>query len=261
MRELDFSPLDFFRLVSVINALPNKWRDSLRRSSHHKKKAFNLQEQIVLNLNGQKTPINKAVSKTIYKEFRNRVITIPSAQKKYSCCFINDTLDWKEIYGLPHRVTSDTKLREFQFKLLNRYLVTNVFLNKIGVLPSPACSLCGKENESLEHILISCNYAREFWAEVIKWLRNLKVNINNLNNREILFGMSNCEDEIFVNHVLMIAKQYLYSCRCKNKSPLIKVFNARIRKIEILELEVAKSKNKLPDYTAKWGKFLKNIDL
>lgn len=261
LRELDFSPLDFFRLVSVINALPNKWRDSLRRSSHHEKKAFNLQEQIALNLNGQKTPINKAVSKTIYKEFRNRVITIPSAQKKYSCCFINDTLDWKEIYGLPHRVTSDTKLREFQFKLLNRYLVTNVFLNKIGVLPSPACSLCGKENESLEHILISCNYAREFWAEVIKWLRNLKVNINNLNNREILFGMSNCEDEIFVNHVLMIAKQYLYSCRCKNKSPLIKVFNARIRKIEILELEVAKSKNKLPDYTAKWGKFLKNIDL
>ena len=73
--------------------------------------------------------------------------------------------------------------------------------------------------------------------------------------------MSNCEDEIFVNHVLMIAKQYLYSCRCKNKSPLIKVFNARIRKIEILELEVAKSKNKVPDYTAKWGKFLKNIDL
>ena len=198
LRELDFSPLDFFRLVSVINALPNKWRDSLRR---------------------------------------------------------------KEIYGLPHRVTSDTKLREFQFKLLNRYLVTNVFLKKIGVLPSPACSLCGKENESLEHILISCNYAREFWAEVIKWLHNLKVNINNLNNREILFGMSNCEDEIFVNHVLMTAKQYLYSCRCKNKSPLIKVFNARIRKIEILELEVAKSKNKLPDYTAKWGKFLKNIDL
>ena len=52
LRELDFSPLDFFRLVSVINALPNKWRDSLRRSSHHEKKAFNLQEQIVLNLNG-----------------------------------------------------------------------------------------------------------------------------------------------------------------------------------------------------------------
>ena len=77
-----------------------------------------------------------------------------------------------------HRVTSDTKLREFQFKLLNRYLVTNDFLNKIGVLTSPACSFCGKENESLEHILISCHYAKDFWAQVIKWLCNLKVNVN-----------------------------------------------------------------------------------
>ena len=135
--------------------------------------------------------------------------------------------------------------------------MTNVVLNKICVLPSPACSLCEKENEFLEHILISCNYAREFWAEVIKWLCKLKVNISNLNNRENLFGVSNCEDEIFLNHVLLVAKQYLYSCRCKNTSALIKVFKARLRKIETLELEVAKSKSKLPDYTAKWDKFLK----
>ena len=54
--------------------------------------------------------------------------------------------------------------------------MTNDFLNKIGVLPSPASSFCGKENESLEHILISFHYAKDFWAEVIKWLCNLKDN-------------------------------------------------------------------------------------
>ena len=64
-------------------------------------------------------------------------------------------------------------MREFQFKLLNKYLVTNAFLYKIGVVSSPVCSFCRKENESLEHILIHCNYTKEFWAEVIKsaWLR------------------------------------------------------------------------------------------
>ena len=107
--------------------------------------------------------------------------------------------------------SSSTNYSEFQFRLLNKCLVTNVFLNNIGVSPSPACSLCGKENESLEHILISCNYTREFWAEVIKWLCNLKVNINNPNNREILFGMSNCEDKIFVNHVLLIKMCFFLS--------------------------------------------------
>ena len=199
----------------MLNALPSQWRGSLNRSLYSVKKAFNLQEQIVLRLNGQNTLISKAVSKTVYKELRNRVITIPSAQEKYRSSFINDTLDWPEIYSLPHRVTSDTKMREFQFKLLNKYLAKNVFLYKIGVVSSPMCSLCGKENESLEHIFIHCNYTEDFWAEVIKWLRSLNVNINNLNNKEIMLGMPNCEDELFVNHVLLIAKQYLYFCRCR----------------------------------------------
>ena len=215
VRELNLTPLDLFRLVSVVNALPSVWRDLLKRSSHSDKMTFDIQDQTVLSLNGQKTLINKAVSKTIYNELRNRVISAPSAQKKCNSRFVNDTLDWSEIYSLPHRVTSDTKLREFQLKLLNRYLVKNDFLNKIGVLPSPACSFCGKENESLEHILISCHYAKDFWVEVIKWLCNLKVNVNSLNNREIMLGMPDCEDELFVNHVLLIAKQYLHSCRCK----------------------------------------------
>ena len=50
--------------------------------------------------------------------------------------------------------------------------MTNDFLNKIGVLSSPACSFCGKENESLEHILISYHYhvAKDFWAVVDKRL-------------------------------------------------------------------------------------------
>jgi len=82
VRELNLTPLDLFRVVSVVNALPNEWRDLLKRSSHSDKRTFNPQDQIALSLNGQKTPINKAVSKTIYKELRNRVISTPSAQKK-----------------------------------------------------------------------------------------------------------------------------------------------------------------------------------
>ena len=139
--------------------------------------------------------------------------------------------------------------------------MTNDFLNKIGVLLSPVCSFCGNENESLKHILISCHCAKDFWAEVIKWLCHLKVNVNSLNDREIMHGMRDCEDELFVNHVLLIPKQYLYSSRCKNTYPLINVFTARLKKIQNLELVTAESKNKLSDHTAKWGKFLKNTDL
>ena len=103
LRELNLTPLDQFRLISVLNALPSQWRDSLNGHFYSVKKAFNLEEQIVLRLNGQNTSISKAVSKTIYKELRNRVITVPSAQEQYRSSFINDTLDWPDIYSVSPR--------------------------------------------------------------------------------------------------------------------------------------------------------------
>ena len=75
-----------------------------------------------------------------------------------------------------------------------------------------------------------------------------------------MFGIPNCEDGLFVNHVLLIAKQYLYSCHCNKTSPLIKVFKTRLREIQNVKLEITKSKNKLSDHTAKWDQFLRNID-
>ena len=70
-----------------------------------------------------------------------------------------------------------------------------------------------------------------------------------------MLGMPNCEDELFVNHVLLIAKQYLFSCRCRKTFPIFKVFMSRLREIQNLELVITKSKNKLSLHTAKWAKF------
>ena len=43
LRQLDFTPLDQFRLISSLNAPPNQWRDLLSRPFHPVEKAFNLQ--------------------------------------------------------------------------------------------------------------------------------------------------------------------------------------------------------------------------
>ena len=123
---------------------------------------FNLQNQTQLQLNGQNVLISKAVSKNIYKELRNRIINPPTAQLKYNALFKNDDeLSWKKIYRLPHCVALDTRSREFQYKLLNRCLATNVLLSKVGLTSSPACSFCGKADETLEHIFSTCHYIGE----------------------------------------------------------------------------------------------------
>ena len=159
---------------------------------------------------------------------------------------------------MPFRTSLDTKSREFQYKLLNRCLVTNSFLNKIGIIPSPACSFCGEMNESLEHFFISCRYTKDFWAEVITWFDNQGVKIEHLSDKDIMFGILRCEDELFINHTLIIAKQYLYSCRQNKFLPSIKVFNSKIKMIHQLETMIAKSNNKLKARNMKWGKYKNN---
>ena len=258
LRELNTSPLDIFRLISVIDALPVEWRESLNTLASTADEPFNLYNEIKLSFNDKNVLIETVISKTIYKELRNRIITPPTAQLNFKTHFVNDVLEWKEIYSLPFRTSLDTKSHEFQYKLLNRCLITNSFLNKIGIFPSPACSFCGEMNESLEHFFISCRYTKDFWAEVIKWCNNQGVKIKHLSEKDIMFGILRCEDELLINHILIIAKQYLYSCRQNKSLPSIKVLNLKIKTIHQLETMIAKSNNKLKAHNMKWDKYKKN---
>ena len=79
--------------------------------------------------------------KASIKKIRDGEIVKPTAQKKYVEFFENDDLNWKKIYSLPYQVALDTKSREFQYKLLHRYLAANDFLNKIGISSSAMFSV------------------------------------------------------------------------------------------------------------------------
>ena len=143
------------------------------------------------------------------------------------------------------RATLDTKSREFQYKLLNRCLVTNAFLFKVGLASTPTCSFCGDMDESLEHLITSCHYSKTFWAEVIKWFDKQGIAIAHLSDKDIMLGIVRCDDELFVNHVILVAKQYLYYCRQKSLLPSIRVLDSKIKIIYQLETIIAKSNNKM----------------
>ena len=119
------------------------------------KKDFVLNDLIQLRFSKQDVPLSKAVSKTIYVEVRRKFEKAPTAQARFTDQFFNSPLDWKAIYKLPLKVAMDTKTREFQYKILNKYLPTNSFLYKNGLKPSPLCTFCDEESETLEHLLNS----------------------------------------------------------------------------------------------------------
>ena len=73
--------------------------------------------------------------------------------------------------------------------------------------------------------------------------------------KDILFGIIECEDEIFGNHILLLEKQYLYSCGQNKHSPSIRVLNSKIKHSFLIETMIAKSDNKLETHDMKCSKY------
>ena len=72
-----------------------------------------------------------------------------------------------------------------------RYLGKNKFLYKIGPVPSSMCTFCKKESESIEHLLLKCEYSDSFWRELINWLNTIDIKIEALSDIDKMFGLCN----------------------------------------------------------------------
>ena len=77
---------------------------------------------------------------------------------------------WSNIFSS----TKETKLQEFQWKIVHNIFPTNILLSKIGIKNSEKCESCGV-TDYLEHFFIDCHRIGSFWNDVEK-LINSKLN-------------------------------------------------------------------------------------
>ena len=118
----------------------------------------------------------------------------------------------EKCFSLSFRTTLESKLREFQFKILNRIVFTNEKLFRFGLAESPSCAFCQTEVESVEHLLFSCRVSSSFWKHVLSWLRDNNISVDNLKEEDVIFGKFDiAEDFLLFNHIFLLRKIYIYS--------------------------------------------------
>ena len=116
-------------------------------------KLFHFPIFIVLTIAGKTIDLANITSKLVYREFRSFKQTSATAKAKIWSKYPDLSIDWKRLYSLALETTLDTKLREFQYKLLNLIVFTNKKLYHFKMVESPLCVFCNEEEESLEHLL------------------------------------------------------------------------------------------------------------
>ena len=142
-----------------------------KKSAHYRRPE--LRNTLHLKIDNADVDLSSVISKSLYNAFKMAKQTPPPAQKRFQDEFPDVQFDWNSIYSLSFKVSLETKIREFQYKVLNNIVFTNEKLFKIKMTDSPQCTFCKNEIESLEHLFYSCEITRSFWEALRSYLWNV----------------------------------------------------------------------------------------
>ena len=110
----------------------------------------------------------RAQSKDFCKLLIKKIFCRPTSEKYHPNISHED---WKKIYQIPWQCSIDSKSRAFQYRFLQRIIVTNVKLQKFGKVDSELCTFCKTEEESLEHLFFKCSFVENLWTKIKSQLK------------------------------------------------------------------------------------------
>ena len=170
--------------------------------------------------------------------------------------YINDQ-EWNR-YNTNINGLSEVTLKDFQFKINNKILVTKTFLHKIRKVEDNLCSYCKREPETILHLFVQCGKVKEFWQSLHIWLMpNVNISIN-LDKKGILSSyQGKC---ILKNYIMVVAKHYIYKNKISAKQLNINSFISMLKVKFQCERYIANINNKVAKFLKKWTPFYNHFN-
>ena len=137
--------------------------------------------------NSQVLAIEKLIPKELYSLSIVLKNELPTSQKYFCNIFHNLHIEWKEIYLLPPKVSIDTNLRMFQYKILNNILYLNKQLFIFNKKHAKLCSYCRLQHKTTNHIFVECKFAIKLWSDLRQYCQ-CSFDIHFLNLQSVTFG-------------------------------------------------------------------------
>ena len=146
----------------------------------------------------------------------------------------------------------EIKLKDFQFKVTNRMLVTKSFLHKINKVDNNNCEYCNRRPETIYHLFVERETVKQFWNELQTWLSNNSTIRLELGEKQIIFAYQDRRNTIR-NYLCVIAKYYIYVTKFTQKNLRIDNFISLLKKIFLSEKYIATMNNLMTNFFAKWA--------
>ena len=201
----------------------------------------------------------KKLAKIVYQYILDDVLVIHNKYLKWSQEIGPQFCEGICQFGLEHlnicKITNITKYRSFQYRFLQRGLVTNVQLSKWGIQPDDRCYFCKQEKETILHLIVECNYAQQMWIQLANYISNhYNISEVNLQPEAIVLNKIVKPARHAGNFLCLCTKQYIYSQKCLGKELNFYELSVRFKKLESMEKYIAVKNNKLSVHSKKWGR-------
>ena len=134
---------------------------------------------------------------------------------------------WTDAFALLIKTTPDTKLIWLQFRILHHCLTTNRSVSKFKPEQTDLCEFCRKKSESIIHLFWQCPHIQQFWTNLAEYINIKCTHVHNFHFTKdlVLFGMChNIKTDTILDLIILLAKQYIYSCKVKTTLPSFATF-------------------------------------
>ena len=238
--------ITLFDYMCLKDAIPPKWRQLLKTQNTIEMRPTD--ETVYFCYNKRFQPIKLVKSKDIYWILNTQNINKPTCMQswfdKYFVDFSEKT--WNKIFTLIKTITFNTKLIEFQFKIIHRVYASNSYVSNFDNTVSKVCNQC-HVNNNIPHLFVECIKVKQFWNLFKTWLGNIDNSLPALSTVDIIFGIPKCTCYL-ANYCVIHAKWYIHLQKNENSNIEFMKFLVYFENVFIIDKQLAIHQNKLSQF-------------
>ena len=138
---------------------------------------------------------------------------------------------WTRIFKSLKNICKETKLKEFQLKLIHRTIVTKKELFRFGIKTGDECLYCGNK-DSIKHSFIECVFTKMFIQNVSDWFTQVNMCKISPTTEETLFSITASTLDTTIirkfNYITLFMRHYIYSSKLNSLAISIQDFLGKL---------------------------------
>jgi hypothetical protein len=251
--EYDFN-IKVMEYNALILAIPYTWKKAIKAMKIPRQAISNL-EQPYVSCNNRLLALSIAVNRDVYWELVARKRTMPISAIKWCNRYQMSLEEWKQVFRY-YAIIPDTRLKAFQFKILNNLTPCNLYLKRIGKSETDKCPRC-QELDDIVHYFVECTEVKLLWNQLTNWWNGITNQNLMISEKDIILGLEERANKLRMHEqlaqIIMAVKWRIYANNQSGETTCFYHILCSIRSMIEIQRLISARKQKVAKHNQLWG--------